>query len=116
MSEIFKYLKDLSPDTNNHGTGKKYVFLSNERMDSPLTQIAYGQLEPGEGCEEHLHPTMDECFYFIKGQGQYQVGEETVELKPETFLRIPATYKHSLKVTGNQPLEFVYWGVATDSI
>ena len=35
-------------------------------MDSPLIENAYAKLKPGEGCEEHLHPTVDECFYFIK--------------------------------------------------
>ena len=113
MSEYHKYLSDISPETTNHGSGLKYVFLSNEAMNSPLTQIAYGQFQSGERCEEHVHATMDECFFFLKGRGNYLVGDVNVELLPNTFLRIPAGTKHSLVAGKEGPLEFVYWGVAT---
>jgi len=114
VDKISRHLSEIEAEQTAHGSGSKYVFLSNDEMDSPLTQIAYGKFLPGEVCAEHFHATMDECFFFLKGKGVYQIGEEQLELKPETFLRIPAGIKHRLEATGNTPLEFVYWGVATD--
>ncbi|NVK40626.1 MAG: cupin domain-containing protein [Oceanospirillaceae bacterium] len=109
---VFEYLVKITPQATAHGSGIKYVFKRNEELDSNLTQIAYGKFEPGEVCECHVHPTMDECFYFIKGLGEYQVGDEFVELRENTFLIVHAGVPHRLEAKGNLPLEFVYWGVA----
>ena len=112
MSHYHKYLNDIQGSLTAHGSGTKFVFRNNEQLDSSLTQIAFGKFQPGEICERHMHPTMDECFYFIKGHGEYLIGEELVVLIPGTFLLIPAGREHELRALGDEPLEFVYWGVA----
>lgn len=111
--KIFEWLKNLPANVTAHGMGRKFVFLNNDDSETALTQFAYGSMAPGEGCEEHTHPSMDECFFFLKGSGQYKVGETIYELMPETFLRIPAGIPHALIATGYENLEFVYFGVAT---
>lgn len=116
MSEIFKYLEDISPVAINHGTSNKYVFASNDQMSSALTQVAYGRFERGDVCAEHAHPTMDEFFFFIKGEGKYRVGHETINIKANTFLRIPAGVLHSLVASSDEALEFVYWGIALEGV
>lgn len=78
------------------------------------TQVAYGKFSPGEVCEEHVHLTMYEYFFFISGKGEYKIDGETYELMPNTFLEIPAGAKHSLHASEEGELHFVYWGVATD--
>lgn len=114
VSKIYSHLSELTPEPTAHGSGSKFVFLSNDELDSRQTQIAYGSFKPGEICQEHLHPTMEECFFFLKGTGIYIVGDERIELINGTFLRIPAGVRHTLIAMGTEPLEFVYWGVATD--
>lgn len=111
--KIFEMLADIPATATAHGMGRKFVFLNNNDTQTALTQFAYGSIAPNEGCEEHTHPTMDECFYFLKGTGNYKVGDIVYELKPESFLRIPAGTPHALRATGNENLEFVYFGVAT---
>ena len=111
---IFELLQNIPAITTAHGEGKKQVFLNNGDTITALTQFAYGIFEPGEKCSMHTHPTMDECFFFLKGNGTYKVGDTTYELVPKSFLRIPAGVPHSLLATGNENLEFVYFGVATE--
>lgn len=113
-TKIFEYLEDIKGEPTAHLSGFKRVFLSNDETDSKLTQFAHGTFAPGEVCELHAHPTMDELFYFINGTGVYIVNDEEITLKPGTFLRIPAKSKHELINNGKNNLEFVYFGIALD--
>lgn len=110
--KLFQSLSEIKPVPTVHNLGEKFVFLKNEDTPSAITQFAFGKLMPGEDVEPHLHPTMEECFYFIGGEGEYTVNNIMYTVKPETFLRIPANTLHSLKVTSAAPLTFVYFGVA----
>ena len=111
--KVFQSLDAIEPVSTAHNQGKKFVFLKNEDTPTPITQFAYGKFLPGEACEAHLHPTMEECFYFIDGEGEYVINEVVYIIKPNCFLRIPANTLHALKATGTKPLIFVYYGVAT---
>lgn len=116
MSQL-KYsgnLSELKPQVIAHGSGTKFVFRSNEQMPNDSTQFAFGVFKPGEVCETHLHPTMFEYFFFIKGKGTYIIEDSIIDLAPNTFLEIPAGKEHSLHADKGETLEFVYWGIATD--
>jgi len=106
-------LSDLKPEPTAHGSGTKYVFRQNGEMPHSSTQVAFGEFRNGEVCEEHVHPTMYEYFYFIEGRGTYIVGDETIDLHAGTFLEIPSGVPHSLHADKSDLLRFVYWGVAT---
>ena len=112
--KLCQSLSDIKPVSTVHNLGEKFVFLKNEDTQSAITQFAFGKLLPGEDVESHLHPTMEECFYFLSGEGEYTVDNIPYIVKPETFLRIPANTLHSLKITSTVPLTFVYFGVALD--
>jgi len=111
--KVFERLSNIKPVVTAHGTGEKRVFLNSSDTPTSLTQFAYGRFRPGETCEEHVHPTMEECFYFIKGVGTYTVDDKKYPLTPGAFLRIPAGVPHRLEATGDEDLEFVYFGIAT---
>ena len=112
QQKIFQQLAEIIPVVTAHGEGQKYVFLKNEDSNSAMTQFAYGKFLPGEICKQHLHPTMEECFFFIKGKGKYRVNGEMYPLGPGTFLRIPPGILHQLEA--EELLEFVYFGIAVD--
>ena len=114
QNKIFENLANIPATATAHGMGRKFVFLNNDDTATAVTQFAFGSMAPGEGCEEHTHPPMDECFFFLKGNGKYQVGDIIYDLAPESFLRIPAGIPHSLLAAGTENLEFVYFGVATE--
>ncbi|MDX2045163.1 MAG: cupin domain-containing protein [Chitinophagaceae bacterium] len=105
-------LKELPASLTAHMQGKKFVFLKNEETNTALTQFAYGELLPGEVIAEHLHPSMEEYFYFLGGRGNYKVGKENYAVETGSFVRIPAGTIHELSVRGNDNLLFVYCGIA----
>ena len=105
-------LQDIAPQITAHGMGEKFVFLRNEDTPTDLTQAAFGTLLPGEDCPLHIHPTMEEYFYFIKGSGTYLVGNKEIDVQPGTFVRIPAGVEHTIKAIGEIELQFFYFGIA----
>lgn len=111
--KISSNIEAIQPIVTAHGQGEKFVFLKNGDSQTDLTQFAYGKFQPGECCEQHIHETMEEFFFFLEGSGEYLVNGETIYLKKGVFLRIPAKVAHELKATGDQPLEFIYFGIGT---
>jgi len=103
---------DLSWEIINHGTGQKKVFVGLSDTLTQLTQFAYGELQPGEVCLSHKHPTMEEYFYFLDGKGVYVIDGTEHIIRDDTFLRIPANTFHHLECRGKTSLCFVYFGVA----
>ncbi|MEQ6167975.1 cupin domain-containing protein [Ekhidna sp. MALMAid0563] len=115
MSEkLFQKLSEIKGEQTAHLSGLKQVFLKNDDSITHLTQFAYGVFEPGEKCPLHRHPTMEELFFFLKGEGTYLIGDTKYHIEPNSFLRIPPNVNHELENTGDERLEFVYFGVALD--
>lgn len=114
LGKISKHITEIKGEETAHQSGCKSVFLSSSDTQTNLTQFAYGKFKPGEKCENHSHPTMEELFYFLKGTGIYSVGNQKITLKPGLFLRIPANTNHELVNSGLEDLEFVYFGIATE--
>ena len=114
MERITASLKHLERELTAHAQGTKQVFLRNSDTPTSVTQVAYGTFAQTDYCEMHIHPTMEEHFFFLKGKGVYTIGNQDVDLKPGVFIRIPVGVPHRLEATSEDPLEFVYFGVATD--
>jgi len=114
MQKVYQQLKDISPVLTAHNAGEKFVFLSTEDTSTSLTQFAYGRILPGEESGWHIHSTMEECFYFISGEGEYFIESESYKVSSGSFIRIPKATNHLLKALGNVPLTFVYFGIATN--
>jgi mannose-6-phosphate isomerase-like protein (cupin superfamily) len=110
--KVYQLLSNITPIVTAHGEGEKFIFLTKEDVQTKVTQFAYGRLLPGEKCAGHFHPTMEEFFYFINGEGEYTIDDVVYNIKPNTFFRIPVNTLHALRTTGTQPLTFVYFGVA----
>lgn len=114
MEKITASLDPLARELTAHGQGAKQVFLRSTDTLTAVTQVAYGVFAATDHCEMHTHPTMEECFFFLKGVGQYTVGTERIDLQHGVFVRIPAGVPHRLEATGAEPLEYIYFGVATE--
>lgn len=65
---MLKHLSNVLPQPTAHGVGQKRVLLSQAETDTNLTQIAVTTLQAGEATEEHSHPTLEECFFFLSGE------------------------------------------------
>ena len=107
---IRKLLAEIPSVPTAHQMGQKTVLLNNQETFSNITQIAVTELQKGESVEQHMHPTMDEHYLFLSGEGVMQVDGEKMECKEGVFLLIPATCKHGMSALTN--LKFLTIGVA----
>ena len=113
LTTIIKKRSELEPRNTAHNVGQKFVFLKGEDTPTPVTQVAYGTLEPGEVVELHVHPTMEEYFYFVEGAATYTIDGQLYPCEAGTFIRIPANTLHGLS-TGSSAAAFFYFGVAVE--
>ena len=73
MERITASLATLERELTAHAQGAKQVFLRNGDTPTRVTQVAYGTFASTDYCELHTHSTMEECFFFLKGNGIYTV-------------------------------------------
>ena len=104
---------EMEWEQTGHGTGLKKVLLQATDTPTMLTQLAYGKLLPGDTVPMHSHNSMEEIFYFLKGEGTYTLNDTALQVSPSTVVRIAAGVQHSLAATGLTTLEFLYFGIAT---
>lgn len=97
MSPLLKHLYDILPQPTAHGIGQKRVLLSQAETDTDLTQIAVTTLQARETTEEHSHPTMEECFFFLSGEAKLTVEENTLTCHEGDFVQVKCGERHQLE-------------------
>lgn len=107
---IQKEYSDILPVSTSHHVGVKTVLLSSQETSSSLTQIAITELHKGDFVDTHVHPTMDEHYYFMEGDGVMVIAEEKYNCRCGTYLLIPAGCRHSL--LAKSKMKFMTIGVA----
>ncbi len=91
-------LSSLAIVPTSHGTGEKRVLLANEETETSVTQIAITHLKKGEQVESHIHPTMEEYFYFMKGEVKLTADGDVCLCRAGDFIQVPAGVAHALEV------------------
>lgn len=114
MDSITAVISSLADEPTAHRQGSKKVFLRDSDTSTNLTQVAYGTFRAADFCELHSHATMEEIFFFLSGRGIYTVGNQQIPLENGVFVRIPAGVSHRLETVGDEPLHYVYFGIATE--
>jgi mannose-6-phosphate isomerase-like protein (cupin superfamily) len=73
------------------------------------SQAATMVLESGEstGGPRNSHDGSDQWLFVLTGSGRAAIGDETVELQPETLVLIEAGENHEIDNTGEGPLEIL---------
>lgn len=94
-----------------HPAGLKKILFAGADCDSNITQLAYGKLAAGETIPAHRHPTMEEFFYFLSGEGNYDIEGNVTVIKAGIAVRVPAGSHHTL--SAKETLEFLFFGIAT---
>ena len=94
---MLKYLSDILPQPTAHGVGQKRVLLSQAETDTNLTQIAVTTLQAGEATEEHSHPTMEECFFFLNGEAKLTIEGSSVTCHEGDFVQVKCGERHKLE-------------------
>lgn len=94
---MLKHLSDILPQLTTHGIGQKRVLLKQAETDTNLTQIAVTTLQAGEATEEHSHPTMEECFFFLSGEAKLTIEGNTVTCHEGDFVQVKCRERHKLE-------------------
>ena len=108
---IFKNLSEIPPIPTSHGIGLKQVLIKKELCMSGLEQAAYGFLKAGDKVEEHIHPTMEEFYYFVSGKTKFHIDGDILHCRKGTFVMVPAGLSHFIEVITNA--QFIFWCVST---
>lgn len=67
------------------------------------------RLRPGQASTLHRHRCQEEIYLVLEGSGRIKVGEETLTLAPQDFLRVaPETLRQVFNDTDSDALWFVF--------
>ena len=111
MKEVIcKNLKNIAVESTSHSIGMKRILLKGSESESMLTQAAIGSLLKDQFVDNHSHPTMEEFYFFIKGNAKVTIENTEYFCKKDTFIKIPKDAIHSLKAI--TAIDFIYWGIA----
>lgn len=69
--------------------------------------VAYAVIPPGKASLLHYHPTTEESYYILKGQGRIQLEDEEAMVGPGQVTLIPPPKPHKIFNVGHEDLEFL---------
>ena len=82
----------------SHGVGEKRIIATQVEVGKPITQIARTLLHAREQVTMHVHPTMDEHFFFIEGECGVSIDGNNYNCVADDYLFIPAGCNHQIDV------------------
>ncbi|WP_142784466.1 cupin domain-containing protein [Changchengzhania lutea] len=107
---VTKVLNEIDSVKTNHNIGEKKILIINAQCESNLMQAAIGKLDSGEMIDLHKHETMEEFYFFKKGEAILTIEKKEIFCTSDTFVKVPVNAIHSLKAI--KDVQFIYWGVA----
>ena len=84
-------------------------WISDELVGADYSTLFSAQLTkfgPGGGSSAHHHD-YNHAFYFLTGTARVQIGDQSWQTRPGTFVKVPANEEHSLTNTGDEDLVFL---------
>lgn len=87
---------DFAP--TSHGVGEKRIIATRTEVGKPIAQIARTFLRTGEQVAMHIHPTMDEHFFFMDGECCVSIDGTVYNCVADDYLFIPAGCNHEIEV------------------
>ena len=111
-----KEVMGFSP-TELGGAFVSRLLIESEGVGSSKLMVNHATLKPGKspgGGSAHPIP-YDEAYYILRGHGtmEFNGGEESYEVEPDSAIFIPGGTMHKLTNTGTEDLEFLsIWPLA----
>ncbi len=68
------------------------------------TQVVAMSIPPGQDIGAEAHP-VDQCFFFVDGEGESVVAGKTGKLQDDDVLCVPAGMQHNVRNTGRKALK-----------
>lgn len=107
---MLKHLYQIVPRPTSHGVGLKRVLLSGDETETAVTQIAVTRLVGGDMATVHRHESMEEYFFFLKGEAVVCVDGCELLCREGDFLQVECGLSHS--VMAKSEVEMLTMGVA----
>ncbi|MGH9696712.1 MAG: cupin domain-containing protein [Bryobacteraceae bacterium] len=82
---------------------------------APAGIARYGEaiVDPNGTCAPAAYPREDQVYVVLDGSGSLKYGNETVPLRKEQYVYIPATVSHALSNNSSRPLHVIVMGFRT---
>ena len=90
-----------------HGVGSKKILLDRFSNSSGITQIAHTTIQDGEVIIPHRHIDMEEFFFILEGNVEFEIDNEKFLLTNNSFVFVPKGKMHGLKHTGLIPCKLI---------
>jgi quercetin dioxygenase-like cupin family protein len=88
--------------------GRKF-WLSDNLVGGDYTSVFSAQVSkfgPGGGSPPHSH-TYNHAFYFLSGTCSVRISDQIWQVKPGSFVKVPASKQHSVTNSGTDDLIFL---------
>ena len=104
---INRHIDEIESLKTSHSTGLKQVISAGFGDAMIIKQIAVGTLTKEDVIPAHVHVDMDECYFFLEGEGYMHINEVAIPLSEGKVINVPAGASHRLECTVS-PLRFFY--------
>ena len=87
------------------------MMLPRDVTDS--VEVVWESLKADQHSPLDRHPTFDQIFYILRGHAEVVIGNEIIQVKPQTIVYIPRNTDHSVRPTSGGGVEYLYfivWG------
>ena len=93
-------VKNAKTVDNPHGVDARKIY------DTENAIVVHMTIAPGESLKRHITP-VDVFFYVLSGRGIVEVGDEKLEVGPDTLIESPAKIVHCWYNEGDKPLRVI---------
>jgi quercetin dioxygenase-like cupin family protein len=100
-------VRDRTDGTATWALGSLFQHLATGAETGGTFGLSLVRQPAGTATPLHVHSREAEAFYLLAGQLTYQAGEQTYQLRPGSFIYLPASVPHAFRVTGTSPAEFL---------
>lgn len=90
-----------------HGGTLNRRLVGAENVGARNLEVVLGEIQPGEGAPEHLHPGIEQVCYMLAGRARASIGSLTRELGPGDTVFFPADEMHSFTAIGDVPVRLL---------
>ena len=109
--------RDEAPDfmAQYEGFGEMRFFAG--PLDTEQIAFTWRLMPPGtggKGSYGHRHRTQEEIYFVIRGALQFKLGDDVVEVGPQTAVRVAPDVYRSVHNDGPEEAELVICSVASD--
>jgi len=103
---ILSHYKNITPYITRDGSEIREL-MHPDSHGNQLQSLAEAIIKPGETTLLHHHIKSEELYYILQGEGEMQLGNDTLQVKAGDSICIPPITRHNIKNTGNLDLKML---------